>query len=77
MQNKALFFIDQKYKNVRELLDIQQLWVLVLEDGMARQLHYKDIYQLAKTNIETFAAIHGKSSVPVHQLGHNQQKLTP
>ena len=77
MQNKALFFLDQKYKNVRDLLDVEQLWTIAsadkivckaLEDGMARGLHYKEIYQLAKTNVETFAAIHGKSSIPNSQL---------
>lgn len=83
MQNKALFFIDQKFKNIRDLLDIHQLATIqiadrivvrALEDGMARELHYKEIYQLAKTNIETFAAIHGKSPVPVHQFAHTCQR---
>jgi len=83
MQNKALFFIDQKFKNVRDLLDIHQLATLqiadrivirALDDGMDRKLHYKDIYQLAKTNIETFAMIHGKSPVPVHQIAHSGQR---
>lgn len=77
MQNKALFLLDQKYKNVRELLDVEQLWTIAsadkivikaLKDGMERKLNYKDIYQLAKTNVETFAAIHGKSAIPDTKL---------
>lgn len=82
MQNKALFFIDQKFKNVRDLLDIHQLTTLqiadrivirALEEGMAANLGYKEIYQKAKQNIETFAAIHGKSQVPVAGLPDNRQ----
>ena len=77
MQNKALFLLDQKYKNVRELLDVEQLWTIAsadkivikaLKDGMNREMNYKDIYQLAKTNVETFAAIHGKSAIPDTKL---------
>lgn len=83
MQNKALFFLDQKYKNVRDLLDIHQLATLqiadrivirALEAGMNDGLHYKEIYQIAKKNIETFAMIHGKSAVPVHQIVNSGQK---
>lgn len=77
MQNKALFLLDQKYKNVRELLDVEQLWTIAsadkivikaLKDGMNNKMNYKNIYQLAKTNVETFAAIHGKSAIPDTKL---------
>lgn len=83
MQNKALFLLDQKFRNVRDLLDIEQLMtvasadkivVKAIEDGMAKKLNYKEIYQIAKQNVETFAMIHGKSSVPVNRIAHSGQK---
>ncbi len=76
MQNKALFFLDQKYKNVRELLDVEQLWTIAsadkivikaLSEGMEKEMNYKEIYKLAKKNIEIFAALHGRSAVPIQQ----------
>lgn len=73
MENKALFLIDQKYKNVRDLLDIHQLSTIQIADrivskaikeGMEQKLHYKEIYQMAKSRIEIFSVIHGKSTIP-------------
>lgn len=73
MQNKSLFFIEQKYKNLRDCLNIHQLGIIgcadtivakALEDGMSQALHYKDIYKLAKARIEMFAEVHGKTLVP-------------
>lgn len=73
MENKALFLVEQKYKNIRDILDISQLYIVscadgivtkALEDGMARNLNYKEIYLLAKTRIETFAEVHGKTIIP-------------
>lgn len=73
MQNKALFFVEQKFKNIREILNLQQLSIVIcadeivtkaLDDGMAKEMPYKDIYQLAKTRIESFAEIHGKTLIP-------------
>lgn len=73
MQNKALFFVEQKFKNIRDILNLQQLSIVIcadeivtkaLDDGMAREMHYKDIYQLAKERIENFAEIHGKTLIP-------------
>lgn len=83
MQNKALFLIDQKFHNIRDLLDLHQLSTIeaadrivvkALQDGMKRGLHYKEIYQIAKNNVETFAMLHGKSSVPVNRIAHSGQK---
>ena len=77
MQNKALFVIEQKFKNIREILNLQQLSIVIcadeivvkaLEDGMEQKLHYKDIYQLAKHRIEKFAEIHGKTLIPSNLL---------
>lgn len=73
MQNQALFLFDQKYKNLREILDINQLSIVkiadkivskAIQEGMAQGLHYREIYQMVKSRIETFATLHGKSSIP-------------
>jgi len=72
MENKALFLIEQKYPNVREVLNIKQLMQVAtadqivekaLGDGMEQKLHYKDIYQLAKDRVIQFSEILGKSMV--------------
>lgn len=76
MQNKSLFFYEQKFKNLRDILNLQQLSVVIcadgivskaIEDGMDQKLHYKEIYQLAKKRIESFAEIHGKTLIPAFQ----------
>ena len=73
MQNKALFFIEQKFKNIREILNLKQLSIVIcadeivtkaIDDGMAKDMHYKDVYQLAKKRIESFADLHGKTLIP-------------
>jgi phage regulator Rha-like protein len=73
MQNKALFFIEQKFKNIRDILNLEQLSTVVsadkivtkaLDDGMAADMPYREIYQLAKSRIETFSEIHGKTLIP-------------
>ena len=72
MENKALFFIEQKYPNVREVLNIRQLMQVAtadqviekaLQDGMNDKLPYKDIYVLAKERVIAFSNIIGKSLV--------------
>lgn len=72
MENKALFLIEQKYSNLREILTIKQLMQVctaddviekALIDGMKENLPYKEIYKLAKERIVSFAAIIGKSQV--------------
>lgn len=72
MENKALFLIEQKYDNLREILTIKQLMQVctaddviekALLDGMNGDLPYKEIYKLAKERIISFAAIIGKSQV--------------
>lgn len=78
MENKALFIIAQKFKNVRDLLDGQQLATLstcdqlvakTLRDGMKEGLSYKEIYQRAKKDVESLVGLLGQSYVP------NQKKL--
>jgi len=77
MENKAIFFLEQKYKNLRDALDIHQLSTVksadmivmkALSDGMAQELPYKDIYKLAKLRVESFAEIIGKTLIPNSQL---------
>lgn len=72
MENKALFFFEKKYPNVREVLNIRQLTCAAttdqviekaLQDGMNATLPYKDIYALAKERIIAFSSIIGKSLV--------------
>jgi hypothetical protein len=79
MENKALFLFEQKYENLREILTIKQLMQActaddviekALQDGMKKELHYKDIYKLARDRIHSFAEIIGKSQV--HQLTDKQ-----
>lgn len=72
MENKALFLLEQKFKNMREVANIRQLQQLsvadqiiekALQDGMEQKLHYKEIYQLAKQRVIQFSEIIGKSQV--------------
>ena len=70
---KALFIVrDKGGKSFRDLLDSMQLSFLAaaeyvaakaLEDGMREQIFYKDIYQLAKQRIESFAVAIPRSNV--------------
>lgn len=73
MENKSLFLIDQKYKNIRDIMDFRQLNLIqmadeaiktALEDGMSANLHYKAIYKLAKEKIEAIAKIFPPSPLP-------------
>lgn len=84
MENQALFVLTQKFKNLRNVLDLNQLSVVnvadnivqkTLKEGMQDKLFYKDIYILAKENIETFTQIHGKSIVPapLKQVENNNE----
>jgi len=77
MENKALFLLEQKYKNLRDALDIHQLSTVksadmivmkALADGMAGSLNYHDIYKLAKVRVEGFADVIGKTLIPSSQL---------
>lgn len=72
MENSALFLVEQKYPNLREVLNIKQLMQIAtadqivekaLQDGMNDNLHYKDIYKLAKERVIQFSDIIGKSQV--------------
>jgi hypothetical protein len=60
MENQAFFLIKEKFKNVREILNIQQLSKIIIADmivkqaiieGMEKEMFYKDIFQLAKKRV--------------------------
>ena len=72
MENAALFMLEQKFKNVREFLNVRQLQQVAiadqivekaLQDGMDQKLDYHDIYSLAKDRVIQFSNIIGKSLV--------------
>lgn len=77
MENRALFFIECKYKNLREIMTIKQLMQVAtaddviekaLKEGMEQRMNYKDIYKLARDRVVAFAEIIGKSHVHALQL---------
>lgn len=77
MENRALFFFEQKYKNMREVLTIKQLMQVstaddvidkALQEGMNRGVSYKECYELAKERIVSFVEIIGQSPVLALEL---------
>ena len=77
MENKALFFLEQKFPNLRNALEGHQLETIANADRIvARQLRqcvdenkpYKEGYVMAKNAIEAFAELIGKSLVPSLEL---------
>lgn len=81
MENTALFFLEQKYPNVRDVLNGHQLSVIqtadqivakAIQEGMKDGIFYKDIYKLAKKRVLAMAELVGKSIVPMF----NQKQLT-
>ena len=60
MENQAFFILKEKFKNVREILNIKQLSKIMIADmivrqalieGMEQGLHYKKIYILARDRV--------------------------
>lgn len=60
MENAAFFILKEKFKNVREILNIRQLSKIIIADmivkqaiieGMENNYFYKDIFQLAKKRV--------------------------
>jgi len=51
-----------------------QVVTKALRDGMAEELHYKEIYQKAKESVLIFADVIGKSPIPkVKQVENGKQ----
>jgi hypothetical protein len=83
MENKALFLVEQKYPNLRDVLGVAGLGLIAvadtivfnaLKEGIERTMHYKDIYKLAKERVEALGLAHGKVLVPDQS---NNPKLLP
>lgn len=77
MEYKALFLLEQKFKNIRDVLNIKQLSIIMnaddivskaLKDGMENNMDYKEIYQLAKKRVESFSELRGKEIIPCFQI---------
>jgi len=60
MENAAFFMLKEKFKNVREILNIQQLSKIIIADmivkqaiieGMEKEIPYKEIFQEAKRKV--------------------------
>lgn len=72
MEHKSLFMLDAALKtNLRDQLTACQLGSLItaenivqrtMREGMASNMHYKDIYAQARQRIEQFASMVGKSA---------------
>jgi len=85
MENKALFILEQRFKNLRDILNLNQLATITSADGIAKKaikegmndnLHYKEIYRLAKKRVTTFAKLHGKTFIPTTQELEQQGRLS-
>ena len=75
MENQTIFaldFVSQKFENLRDVINIKGLDLLKTADqivsrainqGMEKQLPYKEIYQFAKERVETFVEIMGKTPI--------------
>ena len=72
MENKALFLLEQKYPNVRDVLNTGQLMQVCVADQIIERVYaeaieanmpYKDAYKLAKERVNAYAAVVGKSPI--------------
>jgi phage regulator Rha-like protein len=72
MENKALFFIEQKYPNVRDVLNVKQLGQVMVADQiiekvmleeMEKETEYHEIYKICKDRVVQFSQMLGKSLV--------------
>lgn len=77
MENAALFHLElltQKFPNIRDVVEGFQLDSLkmadrivgrTLKEGMKNKIPYKEIYQIAKTKVESFAEAIGRSPIQI------------
>jgi len=72
MQNKALFIIVQKFPNMRDVMDFEQLALAkvgdlavrnAIKEGIAANLPYKDIFIMAKDRVLAIAKIFPPSPI--------------
>jgi len=83
MENSALFMIEQKFPNVRAVLEGNQLNTIsvadnvvenALKEGMSKEMFYKDIYKLARERVLSFSNLIPKTVVPL-LLENNKNKI--
>jgi len=72
MENKHLFMVEQKYKNLRDVLGVADLSTIqnadhivskALKHGMSEGMNYRDIYALCKDRVIMFAELRGVSQI--------------
>ena len=77
MMNTALFVIEGKYKNLRNVMTGPQLIATgaaeviiqkAISDSMKKNVHYKEIYKLAKERTLQFVELHGQTDILSKQL---------
>ncbi len=78
MENKCLFLnlMKKEYKNLRDVVSGISLHKLqmadrivakALEEGMEKGMYYKDIFQMAKARVESFADLVGRDEILIEQ----------
>lgn len=74
LENKSLFFVQEKFPNLREVMNNRQLSFIQSADiiveeaiieGMEKEMFYKDIFQLCKKRVESFSELIPKTSIPM------------
>ena len=77
MLNALLFIVNGRYRNLRDVMTIQQLMTTSsaeqivdrgLAIGMSKKKYYKEIYKDVRARVEQFAELHGQSEVIANQL---------
>jgi phage regulator Rha-like protein len=73
MENNSLLnveLLNQKFENMRDVVDgfdlsslqmADKIVAQALREGMKNQMHYKDIYELARDRVEAFALVIGRT----------------
>lgn len=81
MENQSLFYFDYLNLEIPNLRDIVNGFSLsslqmadhivgaAIEEGMKKELFYKEIYQLAKSRVEGFASLIGKTPLSKVMIG--------
>jgi phage regulator Rha-like protein len=74
MENKALFLIQQKFPNLRDVMNSRQLSFVksadiiveeAIREGMEKEMFYKDIYKLCRERVESFSDLIPRTSIPM------------
>jgi len=74
LENKSLFFVQEKFPNLREVMNNRQLSFIKSADiiveeaiieGLEKEMFYKDIYQLCRKRVEAFSDLIPKTNIPM------------